>query len=190
MVKDMTARFDFSDSIKLIKNIRTTGTITPSSNVLIKRLLKPIDFDSARCIVELGPGNGCVTETLLQRMHPDCKLICLELDTGFATQLKLIEDPRIHVYNACASSIRTILDELGFKEVDYFVSSLPLSLIDDEIVQDILKNVGSNLREGGRFLQYQYSLANYQDMKPLFRDVKLRFTLRNMPPAFVYDCVK
>ena len=194
MVKDvlrtMTARFQFSDSLKLIKNIKTTGTITPSSKVLIRHLLKPIDFSTASCIVELGPGNGCVTRALLDRMHPTCQLISLELDNEFATKLKLIEDQRLHVYNACASSIRSILDELQISTVDHVVSSLPLALIEDHVVQDILSTVGRNLRDGGRFLQYQYSLANYNDVKPLFKDVKLHFTLRNMPPAFVYECVK
>ncbi|HAJ76566.1 MAG: methyltransferase [Gammaproteobacteria bacterium] len=186
----MTARFKFSDSINLIKNIRTTGTITPSSKILIEQLLGPIDFGSARCIVELGPGNGCVTRTLLKRMAPDCVLICLELNNEFATELNTHGDKRLRVYNACASSIREILDELDIAKVDHVVSSLPLALIDDDVVDNILASVDSNLREGGRFLQYQYSLANYGDMKPFFRDVKLRFTLRNMPPAFVYECIK
>jgi phospholipid N-methyltransferase len=67
---------------------------------------------------------------------------------------------------------------------------LPLSIIDDETVSRILATVGTNLRPGGGFQQFQYSLANYSDMKPMFSNVKLRFTLRNVPPAFVYDCVK
>ena len=186
----MTARMKFSDSLKLIRNIKTTGTIAPSSNVLIKRLLAPIDFDTAKSIVELGPGNGCVTRTLLERMRPDCDLICLELNNEFAENLRLVGDPRLHVFNACASSIREILSEVGVAELDYVVSSLPLALIDNVVVQAILNSIGSNLKAGGRFLQYQYSLANYSDVKPLFSDVKLGFALRNMPPAFVYDCVK
>jgi phospholipid N-methyltransferase len=190
MVKDMTARFQFSDSIKLIKNIKTTGTIAPSSRILIKDLLRPIDFEYARCIVELGPGNGCVTAALLERMHPECQLICLELNDEFAAQLGKISDPRLHVYNACATSIRKILDEHELDLVDHMVSSLPLSIIDDETVSRILATVGTNLRPGGGFQQFQYSLANYSDMKPMFSNVKLRFTLRNVPPAFVYDCVK
>ncbi|MCY4263922.1 MAG: ribosomal RNA adenine dimethylase [Gammaproteobacteria bacterium] len=180
----------FSDSLKLIKNIRTSGTITPSSRVLIERLLRPIDFDRAQCLVELGPGNGCVTRTILQRLRDDGKLICLELDGEFARRLQSVADPRLHVVNACASSIDSILSELEINEVDHVVSSLPLALIDNAVVQDILTNVGSKLREGGRFLQYQYSLASYGDVKPLFKEVKLDFTLRNMPPAFVYECVK
>ncbi len=186
----MNARFKFSDSINLIKNIKTTGTITPSSRVLIRRLLAPIDFKTAHCIVELGPGNGCVTRTLLSRMHADCLLVCLEVNTDFVSQLKTLNDPRLRVFNACASSIRDILDELGIGEVDHIVSSLPLALIDDDIVDNILASIGSNLREGGRFLQYQYSLNNYSDFKPIFKHVKLRFTFRNMPPAFVYECIK
>ncbi|MEQ8312806.1 MAG: rRNA adenine N-6-methyltransferase family protein [Gammaproteobacteria bacterium] len=190
MVKDMTASLRISDSIKLIRNIKTTGTIAPSSRVLINRLLAPIDFDNARCIVELGPGNGCVTRTLLERMGTDCDLVCLELNNEFADNLRFINDPRLHVYNACASSIREILNQVGVEEVDYVVSSLPLALIDDLVVQAILKSIGHNLKAGGRFLQYQYSLANYRDMKPVFSDVKLGFALRNMPPAFVYNCMK
>ena len=186
----MKAKFHLSDSIKLIRNIRTTGTIAPSSQALIRALLKPIDFETSRCIVELGPGNGCVTQALLRRMHPRSQLICLELNHEFADQLRGIEDSRLHVYNACASSIRSILDQLQIGEVNHVISSLPLTLIDDDTVSRILASVGDNLRSGGRFLQYQYSLANYGDMKPLFSDVKLRFTLRNMPPAFLYDCVK
>ena len=186
----MRARFKFSDSFKLIKNIKTTGTITPSSKNLVRRLLAPIDFERAGCIVELGPGSGVVTRSLLKRMHKDCVLVCLEVNNDFVNQLTRVKDSRLRVYNACASSIRQILNELGFEKVDYVVSSLPLALIDDEIVQNILVEVDSNLKEGGRFLQYQYSLANYGDVKPIFRDVKLKFTLRNMPPAFVYDCIK
>jgi hypothetical protein len=39
----MNARWKFSDSLILIKSIRTSGTITPSSNRLIRRLLASID---------------------------------------------------------------------------------------------------------------------------------------------------
>lgn len=186
----MTAQLKIRDSLKLIRNFKTSGTITPSSPRLIRRLLASIDFEPARCIIELGPGNGCVTKELLARMHPDSILISFELNPEFVNQLKLIDDSRLQVVNACASSIRSVLDELKIEQVDNIVSSLPLALIDDDVVASILLSASTNLRSGGRFLQYQYSLKNYADVKPIFSDVKLRFTLRNMPPAFVYDCIK
>jgi len=186
----MISRFKFRDSVKLIRNIRTTGTIAPSSKILVQRLLASIDFSKTNCIVELGPGNGCVTQALLERMGPDSVLLCLEVNSEFAAQLNTVEDSRLHVYNACASSICDILDLLEIEEVDHVVSSLPLAIIEDAMVQNILSRINSNLKRGGTFLQYQYSLANYNDMKPFFSDIKLKFTLRNMPPAFVYECLK
>jgi phospholipid N-methyltransferase len=155
----MNARLKFTDSLNLIKSFKTSGTITPSSKVLIKALLAPINFSLARCIIELGPGTGCVTSALLERMHADCVLICFEVNSDFVDQLGLLQDSRLRVVNACASSIRSILDELNIIEVDHIVSSLPLALIDRDIVTSILSSVTSNLREGGRFLQYQYSLS-------------------------------
>ena len=186
----MNARPKFSDHFKLIKNIRTTGTISPSSPALIKKMLATIDFETARCIVELGPGNGCITREVLGRIHPECKLICFELNNEFVAELNTISDPRLEVYNACASSIRNILDELKIGSVDYVVSSLPLAIMDDDVVKSVVESVRENLRAGGRFLQYQYSLNNYEDIKPGFSESRVRFTLRNMPPAFIYDCVK
>ena len=186
----MNARLKFSDSLNLIRSFKTSGTITPSSKVLIKTLLAPIDFTSARCIIALGPGTGCVTRSILERMHTDCVLICFEVNSDFIGQLEALQDPRLRVVNACASSIRTILDDLDIEEVDHIVSSLPLALIDNEVVKRILKSARSNLREGGRFLQFQYSLSNYAELKPIFKKVKLDFTFRNMPPAFVYECTK
>jgi len=186
----MNARLKFSDSLNLIKSFKTSGTITPSSKALINTLLAPIEFESARCIIELGPGNGCVTRSILERMHGDCVLICFEVNPDFIDQLKELNDSRLRLVNACASSIRTILDDFDIAEVDHIVSSLPLALIDDAIVKKILQSVKTNLREGGRFLQYQYSLSNYSELKPIFKNVRLDFTIRNMPPAFVYECTK
>lgn len=186
----MNSRLKFSDHIKLIRNIRTSGTISPSSRGLIRRMLASIDFSKTRCVVELGPGNGCITRELLKRLGPDSSLICLEVNNDFVAQLNALNDPRLHVYNACASSIRSILDELDIGCVDYVVSSLPLAIIDDEVVTAIVESVRDNLCEGGRFVQYQYSLNNWDDIKPAFSEARLGFTLLNMPPAFVYDCVK
>ena len=212
-----------NDSINLMRNIKTTGTITPSSRVLIKHLLSPVDFNTARCIVELGPGNGCITRALLQRMHADSTLLCFELNPEFATRLsKHISDPRLHIHNTCASALHSILaggsaDANGSSEeaassahstdtlsnaaarstpaspggcADYVISSLPLALLDDAKVESILSAIRESLCPGGHFLQYQYSLAHYADLKSTFSKVHLRFTIRNMPPAFVYDCLR
>lgn len=185
----MKARFTFRDSLKLIKSIGTSGTITPSSRILIRSLLEPINFEQAGCIVELGPGNGCVTKVLLSKMRPDSLLLCFEVNQDFIAELEKLNDPRLRIINRCASSIHEVLLEMGIDKVDHVVSSLPLAIIEDDVRESILSNVDSNLRDGGRFMQYQYSLKNYADMKSVFRHVKLNFTFRNLPPAIVYECM-
>ncbi|MGI9250592.1 MAG: class I SAM-dependent methyltransferase [Pseudohongiellaceae bacterium] len=183
----MAMGFNISDSIKLIKNFKTTGTITPSSKVLIGHMVA-VDFTKARCIVELGPGNGCITNELLGRMQADSKLICLEIDEEFATRLGRINDSRLQVHRACATTLRTILEAQHIACADYVVSSLPLAMIDDDKVDNILHTVRDCLCPQGRYLQYQYSLTQYGDLKAVFGKVRLQFTMRNMPPAFVYRC--
>lgn len=186
----MADKSHFRDSVKLISSFKTSGTVTPSSRFLIDRMLDPIDFTNAKCLVELGPGNGCVTRRLLDRMDSSAKLICFEVNAEFYEKLHEIEDPRLYVLNRCASSIRQALDEIGMTEADHIVSSIPLALLDGSTREKILNSVDANLRDGGVYTQYQYSLKNYGEIKRVFKDVKLGFTLRNIPPAFVYECSK
>jgi len=121
-------------------------------------------------------------------MSKDATLICLEVNNDFVSKLNQFPDERLQVYNACAANLHSIIHSLDMECVDYVVSSLPLALIADDTVDSILENVSNSLCPQGRFLQYQYSLAHYGNLKKLFKHVKLRFTLRNMPPAFIYEC--
>lgn len=115
----MNARTRIGDHLKLIRNIRTTGTVAPSSRAMIKSLLAKFEFSKARCVVELGPGNGCITRELLRRLPADAKLICLELNNDFVAQLNALEDPRLHVYNACASSLPRFVTSLDWMWISW-----------------------------------------------------------------------
>ena len=43
---------------EFIKHPKHTGAIAPSSKILAKKMVDVIDFNKAKCIVELGPGTG------------------------------------------------------------------------------------------------------------------------------------
>lgn len=161
----------------------------PSSRFLIKRLIQPIDFSTATSIVELGVGTGCVTRTLLENMSPHCRLTCVEVDEEFVDVCAEIDDERLTIHHACATDLRTVLQNAQIAEVDYIVSSIPLSILDDSVVDEILAAAQACLSPGGKFLQYQYSLTYLRRLNQRFGDVRLGFTLRNVPPAFIYECV-
>jgi phospholipid N-methyltransferase len=161
----------------------------PSSRFLVDRLLRGIDFTQARQIVELGVGTGCVTREILRRMRPDALLISLEINPEFvAMATQRMHDSRLRLRNACASALPAVLAEEGVDGVNAVVSSLPLRIMDQDLVGRILDVSRESLLPGGRFHQYQYSLSHYEQLARRYADVGVRFTIRNTPPAFVYEC--
>ncbi len=160
----------------------------PSSRYLVNRLVSGADFTRATDIVELGVGTGCVTREILRRMRPDARLVSLEINPAFVEAGRRIGDSRLTVRHACASALPTVLAEEGMDGVDAVVSSLPLKIMDQDLVDRILDVSRECLRPDGRFLQYQYSLSHYKKLAARYADVGVRFTMRNTPPAFVYEC--
>ena len=138
--------------------------------------------------MQLGVGTGCITRELLRRLHPDARLIALEVNAVFVDECRDIRDDRLVLRHDCAGSLSDLLDELGVEEIDAVVSSLPLAIMPNALVDRIITASKARLAADGKFLQYQYSLSNLATLERRFPDVRLGFTLRNLPPAFVYEC--
>ncbi len=175
-----------------IKNIKTSGSLVPSSRHLIKTILEDVDFNTAKVIVEFGPGNGIITHQILKKLNKNAVLICFEVNLQFYEHLKQIDDDRLVVLNASAEEIKTELLKLNITTIDYCVSSLPLTNIPNVIAKNILINTKEILKNGGGFHQYQYTLSFFKKIKNIFdkENVKIKFEALNFPPAFVYKCKK
>lgn len=173
-----------------IRNIKTTGTITRSSRFVCRRLIKGIDFDTAKCIVELGGGDGVVTKHILENMRADTKLITFEILPQFCDLLRKLNDDRLIVAQDSAENIQKYLVENGFDKADYVVSTLPFVNIPEDIGTRILNASKDNLKTGGIFSQLNYSLLTKDLYESVFGNVKYDFIMRNVPPAFILTCVK
>ena len=174
-----------------LKNIKTLGTVTPSSRFLSKRMLKGVNFLKADVIVELGGGNGAITKYILENLSPNATLVCFEINDNFYTQLHALNHPQLIVLKASAENIIIELQKLNFTKVDYIISSLPLTIIPDDISDKILKNAFKILVNNGTFIQYQYSLSYFKKLKKVFKEsISLEFEPLNIPPAFIYRCKK
>ena len=174
-----------------IKNIKTLGTVAPSSRFLSRKMLRKIDFTKAEIIVELGPGNGAITNYILESLAPNAKLICFEINDNFYHQLKKIKHPQLIVIKASAEKIKEELTKLNISKVPYIISSLPLTIIPEEVSDEILQKSYDILENKGTFIQYQYSLTYYKKLKKVFREaILLEFEPLNIPPAFIYQCKK
>lgn len=185
----MKKKLDFFK--EAIKSYKTSGTIVPSSKYLAKKMLKNINFSKAKIIIELGPGNGAITNCILDKIQPNSILICFEINDTFYAELKKINHPQLIVLKASAENIIIEIEKLGYTRADYIISSLPLTIIPKEISHNILLESYQSLKNNGLFIQYQYSLTYYKKLKEVFgNNIKLNFESLNFPPAFIYNCIK
>ena len=159
--------------------------MTPSSRWLVGKMIAPIDFKQAKVIVELGPGVGGLTQKLLARMDERAKLLVFEINPDFCRELKKINDQRLNVFNVSALALGDYF--LGTK-ADYVLSGIPLTNLDSKTRSALFETVKNLLRLGGAYIQFQYSLGACQELQSVFDQVKIKFTLLNIPPAFVYQC--
>jgi phospholipid N-methyltransferase len=167
------------------KNIAQVGAVSSSSRFLIKKMLEPVDFSGKKTIVEFGAGDGCVTKMILDKMSPDGVLYCFEINPVFMEKLKTINDSRLILIN---ESVDEVMKHVNKHEADYVISSLPLANFSRQSKESILGHVENILKTGNLFIQFQYSLADRKLLKRYFRKINLKFTLLNIPPAFVYVC--
>ena len=172
------------------RDIKTVGAVSPSSKFLVNKMVKPVDFANSKTLVEFGAGTGVVTRAILKNMNPDTQLLAYEINSTFYGRLEKIDDERLLLQKDSVENLWSLMEERQIKEVDYILSSLPLSLFPKEQVSQILDVSRRALKKDGKYIQFQYSLNNLKDMRKYFERVKLDFSLLNMPPTFVYNCLK
>jgi len=174
-----------------LRNPGRTGSVIQSSPFLVKKMTEPVDWKRAKLIVEFGAGTGVVTERILEKMSQNAVLLCFEIDNGLFDKLeKRFQDPRIILIKDGAEKLGKHLNKRNFGKVDYVVSGLPHASLPKAISRRIIKQVLKHLKNGGKYIQFQYSLLSLKEYKSSFSEVVLNFTLLNIPPAFVYVCTK
>ena len=174
-----------------IKNPKETGAVATSSKFLTKEIVRNIDFNASKNIVELGPGLGTFTKPILKKANPNAKLLCFEVNKKFCSYLaKNIIDDRLIVIKAGAEKISGNLKKLKIKKVDCVVSGLPFLNFPESKKRKILEEVKNSLSDNGRFVLFQYTDGLGKLLESHFSKVSRTFVPINIPPAFVYVCEK
>jgi phospholipid N-methyltransferase len=182
---------------RFVKTPRQVGSVIPSSPYLTRAMMSKIKWDEARYVAELGAGTGVFTRAIVRNLEAERaegaeeaegKVFVFEIDPALRAMIEK-EHPNLTVYGD-ARELRAIIEAQGVQELDYVVSSLPFAVLPPRVTAAILEAVDKCLKPGGKFIAYQYS----KHMKPYFEkrfgSVKISFVLRNVPPAFVYECTR
>lgn len=163
------------------------GSVIPSSRFLEQRIVEAAALDSARLVVELGPGTGGTTRALLAAMPADSRLLAIDVESRFIRILEEeIDDRRLGCHAGSAADLPAILAEHGMDSPDVVISGIPFSTMPKEVGTDIIRAVWQSLAPGGRFVAYQFRDRVAQLARPIIGHADGDLELRNAPPMRVY----
>jgi phosphatidylethanolamine/phosphatidyl-N-methylethanolamine N-methyltransferase len=194
---------------EFIRSPRDIAAVAPSSRQLGRAMVQGLDLSSARAIVEYGPGTGAFTRAVLEEIGPQWfgdtskgrrQFIAIEHNAQMAQRLQE-QHPEVTVVNASAADVVEVCRRHGVEpgHVDCIISGLGWTAFSDEQRTQMLEATVAVLKRGGRFHTFGYQTGLLirgawhfrSEVRRLFRHVRTgRIVWRNLPPAFVYQCVK
>lgn len=139
----------------IITKPTATGGLAPCGKPIIELVTNSVDLPNAKTVVELGPGTGVFTEVILQKINPDALFFAIEINPDFvkATRERC---PEAIVYQDSAENLDKYLDKHNVGKVDCIVSTLPWTLLGDDLREGILRKVKASLKPGGEFITVCY----------------------------------
>lgn len=184
------ARTKLGDEARFIKswidNPSRTGSVTPSSPALARRMASFVDPALPGPVIEIGPGTGPVTEALIERGISEERLVLVEYSPEFCTLLRQ-RFPRATIVEGDAYALSTTLAGHLQEKAIAVVSCLPLFNQPPEMRSALAKDAFTLLVEGAPFIQFTYSVVSPvprkgSGLKAFVSD----WVLRNIPPARVW----
>jgi phospholipid N-methyltransferase len=177
---------------------RSVGAIAPSSAALARAMLAPIDFATARTIVEFGPGTGAFTRAVAKRLAPGCRYLGIELNPAFVRTLAATFSDLAFVGGSVAD-LTPILAAQGIDSIDAIVCGLPWATLPIGLQEQVFGATDRALAPGGLFVTFGYlqslvlpgARALRRRLHHSFAQVdRSPVVWGNVPPAFAYICRK
>jgi phosphatidylethanolamine/phosphatidyl-N-methylethanolamine N-methyltransferase len=176
---------------KFLRHGTAIASLAPSSPWLSRTTVRPIDWDRARVVVELGAGTGPITRVLAEKARPDCKVIVLERDPDFARLLaeRFAGLANFDVIEGDVRDLSGMLADRGITRADHVVSGLPVPSFPKGLQHDLFRMVGSVLAPDGIYSQItELPWVYWRFYRRFFEEVRFAFEPRNFPPAGAYYC--
>ena len=172
---------------QFLKHPVMVGSVVPSSDRLIRKMLAPVDWANCKLFVEYGPGVGTFCRPILEKMAADAQLIVIDTNADFIRYLRhTITDPRFFAVHGSAADVERIVHDHGHGAADYVLSGLPFSTLPPGIGPAIAAGAHRVLRTGGAFLVYQFSPRVKDFLDPHFSAIDHDMEWWNVPPAQLY----
>lgn len=174
---------------KFLKHGLKIGCVSPSGKAMSRACCSKIDSTRPQQILELGAGTGAVTAEALQAMHPQSRLLSVEMDAEFAGILRQ-KFPQVLVVEGDAAHAQRHLRHHRFTGLDLILSGLPLPSLPPAVARAILECFRDWAAPSAYFSQLAAIPWIYLPYyRRLFHEVRFHFVPHNFPqPAGVYHC--
>jgi phosphatidylethanolamine/phosphatidyl-N-methylethanolamine N-methyltransferase len=185
-------RAGLADGARFLKTLvaapRLTGAVAPSGRALARAMATATGSPSRGLIVELGPGTGPVTQSLLETGVAPERLVLIEYDAAFCRLLEQRFAQACVVQGDAYDLPRTLAPFVG-QPIAAIVSSLPLLNQPPPRRAKLIHDAFALMAPSGKFVQFTYGL-----LSPIPREVcagrysavRSRPILLNLPPALVW----
>lgn len=187
-----TERTHLLNFVHFIKHLGYTGAVAPSSRYLALEMVQSVRRHRSHYpgkplrILELGPGTGPITESIVQYLLPGDTLDIVEIDQRFYELIRRrFAGKQVRVFN---------MDVLEFdvqEPYDIIISSIPYEQIPESVTGKIWRKKLSMITAGGSISYYKYYRFNHFSCD-FERMINRRYCTRdklvwkNVPPAIVY----
>lgn len=174
------------------------GTIAPSGPALVREMVGGFDWASIEAAVEYGPGTGVFTAEVMRRKSASTKFFAIERGEALVAATRS-RCPDVDVAHDDVRNVRRLCADRQIDRVDAIVCGLPWAAFGESLQTEILREMFGVLPPGGRFATFAYvqgmalraARRFSRRLDNEFTEVRRsRVVWRNLPPAFVYHCVR
>ncbi len=181
------SRFKFL--LEALKNFKEVGTVTRSGKALCRKAASFITKQD-KYVMELGAGDGAITRSILNNMHSDGKLLCFEINPNMVEVLERIDDERLIVINDSAEKMEEYMRAHDITSFDSIVSAIPYIMLPKVLANKIITLCNKNLKRNKFYTQIHYAKTKQALYIEAFGNIETFWVLLNVPPAYVFKCVK
>lgn len=192
------------------EHFQSTGAIAPSGRWLATALSRFVRAEGdGRHVLEVGPGTGAVTGSIVSALKPTDRLDMVELNDVFVARLqeRFRSEPAFAAVAERARVLHQRIEELPQEpSYDLIVSGLPLNNFAASDVRCILGALSKLLKPGGTLSFFEYIavrparslLANAEERQRLKEigealqevlngnEIRRDWIFPNLPPAWVH----
>jgi phosphatidylethanolamine/phosphatidyl-N-methylethanolamine N-methyltransferase len=176
----------------------STGAGLPTSRWVATTMANALDIAPGKRFIELGCGTGPMTRQIVAQLDQLHDFFVVELSPAFC---KIVQKkfPDVKVYQDTYENLSQLLHMHQWASVDGVISGIPWANFSKDRQCKGVELIHEQLAEGGVFVAFTYYHSAFLQsgkrfavlLEQQFSEVhRSRLEFKNLPPAYVYRCVK